>query len=142
MAQVSAFTFINVAATLDGLAVRGFYDGNDVVSVEQVDDVGSLLVGADGSALFSQFASRAAQITLRLQHTSPTHRQLINKWKQQRAGRMLAFPFTVTDTDSGEGGAADQCFVLQAPTDQKGKETEAREWVLVTGDWEPHTPNG
>lgn len=142
MAQTSAYSMINVASTLDGLAVRGLWDGDDAITVEQGADVGTGLVGADGSSIFSQSADKSARITIRLQHTSPTHRQLVQKWKQQRAGRMLAFPFDVIDKDSGEGGTADKCYIMQAPSDQKGENAVVRAWVLWTGEYEPNTPNG
>lgn len=141
MAKSSAYSMINVAATLDGLTVLGFWDGDDAVTVEQGTDVGAGLVGADGSSIFSQSADKSARITLRLQHTSPTHRQLIQKWKQQRAGRMLGFPFSFIDKDSGEGGTADQCFIMQAPADQKGKNATVRAWVIWTGQYEPNVTN-
>lgn len=141
MAQTSAYTMINVAATLDGVAVKGLFDGDDAIVVSQGSDVGEMMVGADGSSIFSQTADRSATITIKLQHTSPTHRRLIQKWKQQRAGRLVAFPFDLTDTGSGEGGTADKCFVQKAPDDSKGKNATVREWVIVTGDWTPHVPN-
>lgn len=141
MARTSAYSHLNVASTLDGLAVRGLWDGDDAVTVEQGADVGTGLVGADGSSIFSQSADKSARITIRLQHTSPTHRQLIQKWKQQRAGRMIGFPFDFIDKDSGEGGTADKCFIMQAPADQKGKNAVLRAWVMWTGEYEPNTPN-
>lgn len=140
MGQTSAYSMLNVAATLDGRAVIGFFDG-DAVIVEQGSDVGTLMVGADGSSLFSQSADQSARITIRLQHTSPTHRQLVEKWKAQRAGRMIGFPFDVIDALSKEGGSADKCFIAQAPTDTKAEEASVREWVIVTGNWVPGTPD-
>jgi len=142
MGKLSSYTYLNVAATLDGLTVRDMWDGDDAITVDQGADVGTGLVGVDGSAIFSQSADKSAKITIRIKHTSPTHRQLVEKWKQQRAGRMLAFPFDFMDKDSGEGGTADQCYIMQAPTDSKGKNAVVRAWVLWTGEYEPATPNG
>lgn len=142
MAISTAFTMLNVAVTLDGLAVRGLWDGDDTVVVEQGADVGTGTVGADGSGIFSQSADKSARITLRLMHTSPTHAQLTRKWEQQRAGRLLPFPIDIKDKDSGEGGTADRCHVLQAPTDQKGKNASVRTWVMWTSEWKPAIPNG
>ena len=141
MAKTSAYSMMNVAATLDGLAVLGRWDGDDAITVEQGADVGTGLVGADGSSIFSQSADQSARITIRVQHTSATHRQLVQKWKQQRAGRLLAFPFSFIDKDSGEGGTADKCFIQQAPADSKGKNAVVRAWVIWTGDYEPNVPN-
>lgn len=141
MAQTTAYSMLNVTATLDGRQVLGLFDGDNALQVTQGADVGSMLVGADGSSLFSQTADRSAQITLRLQHTSPTHRQLVEKWKSQRAGRVIGFPFAFIDGMSSEGGSADKCFVMRAADDTKGNNATVREWVIVTGDWTPNVPD-
>lgn len=140
--KTSSYAFQNVAATLDGLAVQGGWDGDDAIVVTMGADIGGLMVGADGSSIFSQSADHSAVISVKLQHTSPTHRQLMEKLKQQRAGRLIGFPLDIKETGSGEGGTADQCYIQTAPVDSKGKMATVREWTLVTGDWNPAIPNG
>lgn len=139
----NAYSFNNVAVVVDGQNVVGFWDGDDAVTIEPLSEVGTMLVGADGSSIFSQTANEGATITLRLQHTSPTHRLLHQKWARQKAKgvRTRGFPLSVTDVDSGEGGATDQVFIQAAPTDSKGISAVTREWVLVTGNWKPNVPN-
>lgn len=141
MPQASAYSMINVSATLDGRAVIGLFDGDNAIEVAPGADVGTMLIGADGSSLFSQTADKSAMITIRLQHTSPTHAQLHEKLKSQRAGRLKGFPFDFVDTMSNEGGNADKCFIQKAPTDSKGTNATVREWVLVTGEWNPLIPH-
>ena len=138
----SAYSFKNVTSTLNGQAVIGFWDGDDSVVVSRLTPAGSMMVGADGSSIFSQSANQGATITLRLQHTSPTHRMLKQLLARQRAVgvRLAGFPFTVLDVDSNEGGAADQCFIQDEPDDSKGVAAGVREWVLVTGQWRPEIP--
>jgi len=142
MAKSSAYSMKNVSATLDGQRVVGLWDGDDAIVVAPLTEVGTMLVGADGSSIFSQSANNGATITVRLQHTSPTHRNLMQKLQRQRADgvRISGFPFVVIDVDSGEGGSTDQCFIQTAPNDEKGVNAAAREWVLVTGDWKPEIP--
>lgn len=132
----------NVAATVDGQSVIGFWDGDDAATIEPLEDTGQMMVGADGSSIFSQSANEGATITLRLQHTSPTHRLLHQRHARQRARgvRVVGFPINVIDIDSGEGGSTDQAFIQRAPTDSKGTAAAVREWVLVTGQWRPEVP--
>ena len=137
----SAYSHKLVTAVLDGVRVIGFWDGDDAVVVEQTSDTGQLLVGADGSSIFSQSADESAKITLRLQHTSATHRNLMQKWARQRATVLDGFSFSVMDTGSGEGGSTDQAFIMSAPVDQKGKNANVRVWVLTCGSWKPEIPN-
>lgn len=143
MAKSSAYSMKNVVVTVDGQAVIGFWDGDDAVTVDPLTDVGTLMVGADGSSIFSQHANEGATITLRLQHTSPTHRLLHQRWARQRAAGIRGlggFPVTVMDVDSGEGGATDQAFIQSGPADAKGVDAGSREWVLVTGQWRHEIP--
>lgn len=144
MAITSAYGFVNTANTVDGQIIQGLWDGDDAINIAPIADKGTMLIGADGSALFSVSANRGATITLRLQHTSPTHRLLQQKLKRQQAlaSPATAFPVTAYDTSSGEGGTADKCFIQAAPTDTKGANATVREWVLVTGEFNAEIPNG
>jgi hypothetical protein len=144
MAKTSAYSMINVSATLDRRDVKGLWDGDDAIVVSQGADVSTMLIGADGSSIVSISADHSAQISVKLQHTSPTHRFLSQKLKQLRArgANATAFSFSIKDKVSGEGGTADQCYIMTAPEDSKGKNAAVREWVLITGEWNPEIPNG
>lgn len=139
----SAYSMKNVVAAVNGQPVSGLWDGDDSIVVSPMEDVGTLMVGADGSSIFSQSANEGATITLRLQHTSPTHRLLLRELAKQRAKgvRLRGFPVSIIDLDTNEGGSTDQAFISQQPDDSKGKNAVAREWVLVTGSWRPEITN-
>jgi len=115
MSNSTAYSMLNVAAILDGQPVQGLFDGDDAITVTPGVDLGTMLIGADGASIFSQSADRSATISIKVQHTSATHRQLSRKAAQQRAGRLIGFPFSFMDTGSGEGGVADKCFIQTAP---------------------------
>lgn len=142
MAKSSVYSMLNVQAVLNALPVVGFWDGDDVVVVTEGADVGAGIIGADGSSIFSQSADKSATINIKVQHTSATHRQLLQLLSLQQSGNLGGFPFTVMDRRSGEGGATDQAFIQQAPVDQKGKAATVREWLLWTGTWVREIPNG
>jgi hypothetical protein len=133
MTTTSAYSFINVSATVDGQQVQGTWDGDDALIVTQGADAG----------IFSISADKSASISIKLMHTSPTHRLLSQKLKRQQAlgGMASAFPFSFIDASSGEGGSADKCFIRTRPTDSKGKAAVVREWVLWTADWNAEIPN-
>lgn len=137
----SAYTFKDVVVTLNGLRVVGGWDGDDAIVVTPLADVGQMMVGADGSSIFSQSANDGATIQLRLQHTSPTHRQLMQSWAMQRAGRLDGFPLDIKELRSGNGGTTDQAFISAAPEQSLGVNATVRLWTLVTGSWEPAVPN-
>jgi hypothetical protein len=135
MAKSSVYSALNVVAVLDGLNVVGLWDGDDAIVVTPGADIGVGLVGADGSSIFSQSADRSARISQKLQHTSATHRQLLQKEAAQRSGIIRGFPVSIKELGSGEGGTTDQAFIQAAPADSKGKAATMREWVIWSGDW-------
>lgn len=143
MSLTSSYGFVNTSNMVDGQLIQGIWDGDDAISISPLADKGTMLIGADGSAMFSVSANKGATITLRLMHTSPTHRLLMQKLKRQQAlaSPATAFPVTAYDTSSGEGGTADKCFIMTAPTDTKGTNATVREWTLVTGEFVPEIPN-
>ncbi len=144
MALSSAYSFVNVSATVDGQQVQAPWDGDDALVVTPGADKGVGLVGADGSGIFSISADNSATISIKVMHTSPTHRLLMQKAKRQKAlgANAASFPFTFMDTVSGEGGSADRCYVMTAPADSKGKAATVREWILWAVDYNPEIPNG
>ncbi|MEZ2132395.1 MULTISPECIES: phage protein [unclassified Sinorhizobium] len=144
MATSSAYSFTSISATVDGQQVQGLWDGDDVLLVEPGADAGSGTIGVDGSGIFSVSADRSAKITIKLMHTSPTHRLLTQKFKRQQSlgSTAAGFPFSLIDAGSGEGGSADRCFILTRPKDSKSKTATERVWVLWTADWNPEIPNG
>lgn len=140
----SAYSMVNVSATVDGQQVQGAWDGDDAIVVTPGADKGTGLIGADGSGIWSVSADKSATISVKLMHTSPTHRLLSQKLKRQQAlgGAASTFPFSFIDTVSGEGGTADKCYIMTAPADSKGKSATVREWVLWTVEYNPEIPNG
>lgn len=136
-----AYSMLNVTATLDGRRVIGLMDGDNAIEISPGADVGTMLIGADGTGLFSQSADRSATIVLRLKPNSPTHRQLVEKWKAQQAGVLRGFGFDVIDAGSNGGGNGTDCFIQAAPAESLGTNATVREWTLVTATWTPFVPN-
>lgn len=134
MADLTTYSYKNVAATLDNRPVSGVWEGDDCVVVARRTDVVTPVTGADGKSVVSLSADETAEITLRLMHTSPTHQRLRT---YQRAGSLTGsarvFPFSVRDTESNEGGVAAECVILQAPEVQHGDAATVREWRLFAG---------
>ena len=141
MAQHSTYNAADVSATLDGVAVLAPADG-DFIVVSEGSGAGTGLVGVSGDSIFSASNDRSATITIRLLHTSPTHRRLEQKLSRQREGSAYKpFSFAFRDIGSGEGATAEKCHIMTAPDISKGNEASAREWVLWTGELRRLIPN-
>jgi hypothetical protein len=139
----TAYSFLNVSATIDRRDVIGGWDGDDAIVVTPGADAGTGLIGANGDGIFSISADQSASISVKLMHTSPTHELLHKKWKQQRArgANASAFSFVIKDKVSGEGYTADKCYIMSAPETSHGKNATVREWILWTASAVPEVPN-
>lgn len=137
----TAYSSENAVAVLDGQEVVGLADGDEAIAIAQLTESGSLMVGAKGDSIFSASANRGATITLRLQPTSPTHRLLVEKRRMQDEGDLRGFSFSVINTNTNEGGAANSCFVQKSADHREGEKASNREWVLVTGEWSFNIPD-
>lgn len=133
--KVTTYSMLNEVAVLDGLRVVGFWDGDDVVVITPGADVGTGLIGADGTGIFSQSADESADISIKLMHTSEAHKRLLQKLAAQRQGRLDGFPFSIKELKSGKGGATDKAFIKTRPTTSAGKNASMVEWVLWTAQW-------
>ena len=133
----TTYSFKNVVATLDRQSVYGFFEGDDVVMVTENADIGTGVVGADGSTIFSQAVNNAVTINVKLQHTSPTHKRLGQLLRRQKEAGALGtgFQFAVADRATGEGGATSEAYIQQAPDQALGTNATVREWVLFAGDY-------
>lgn len=139
--KVTTYSMLNEVAVLDGLRIIGFWDGDDAVSITPGADVGTGLIGADGSGIFSQSADKSADINIKLQHTSEAHRRLLEKLSAQQQGRLDGFPFSIKELKSGKGGQTDKCFIKQQPTEQAGNTASVMEWVLWAQNWDRELTN-
>ncbi len=138
MGKSTAFSFKNVVASIAGQRIVGFWEGDNAVEIAPVEDAGSLMVGADGDALYSVYAGNPHTVILRLQHTSPSHEFLLQKLKELKADtpRMDGFSISVRDIRSNDGGSSARAFIQGEATVSFGKAGSIREWTLVCGDWE------
>lgn len=133
----TSYSYKNVVATFNNQPIQGLFEGDDAIVVTENADIGSMTIGADGSSIFSQAVNDAATISIKLQHTSATHKRLSQLLKRQKARGALGTGagFAVKDRASGEGGATDQAFIMTAPDQSFGTNATVREWVLVTGSY-------
>lgn len=132
--MAAIYSMLTTTVTVDGVLITGFWDGDDVISVEPSKDVGEMHVGADGHSVFSSTADRSAKITLKLQPTSYGHSILSARLKAQRAGVLSSIVVTVTAVN-GEGGIGINGAISKAPTIQLGEKVSSRDWEIVVGEW-------
>ncbi|TQI72908.1 uncharacterized protein DUF3277 [Bosea sp. AK1] len=131
-----AYGFDSVVVTIDGQRVQGFYDGDDAVTIEPFEDSGTPVVGADGTAIVSFSASRAATVTIRLMLNSPFNQVLINKDRVRKSGGIpKPFNISVVNSINGESGSCTTAVLTKMPTRSEGKNAQEREYSIFCPCW-------
>lgn len=139
---LTIYSFQNVVLTIDGRRVEGFWEGDDAIQLERPTDLGTPLVGADGSSLVSITADQTATLTLRLQPTSPWNRELANRVKQIRNGASVTpMVISLRDTSTGEGGGCSAAVIIKEPDSSWGDAASAREWQIHCSCWQDNDLN-
>lgn len=139
---LTAYSFQFVVLTIDGREVNGFWEGDDAITVERNADLGSAIVGADGSPLMSITADQSAVLTLKLQASSPWNRYLSQKVKRMRGGGNIdVMTIGLRDTSTGEGGGCSSAVIMREPPLSLGVTATEREWAIYCGCWQENDIN-
>lgn len=134
--DLTTYAIQNVVLSINGRRATHFVEGDDVIMLERNTDRGTPSVGADGRTVFSISADNSATLTIKLQHTSPMHDYLTRLDRAGDADRARRFPVSLKDTNTGEGGSANDCVIQSRPSAAFGASASEREWVIFCPRWE------
>ena len=133
----NTYSFLDVNASIVGPG-GGFSIGNGAgVSEEGItttanDDIGNMLIGADGSGMHSLHADKSGKVTVRLLKTSPTNQLLSALYAFQTATGAAYGQNTIVIIDKSRGDVitASQCGFAKAPDIAYAKDGGTLEWVF------------
>jgi hypothetical protein len=120
-----------VALIVAGIPITGF-SPESMIKAARRTDKNSLVIGCDGSGTFVESADDSGEVTISLQHTSPSNSFLAGLYKSKKE-----FPFAAVDLNSvgGDFGASGtRCKIKTMPDFERGKDATINEWVLLVQD--------
>lgn len=138
-APFGVYSMDRVVVTIDGRKVIGFANGDDVVSIEDTSELGTEIIGADGSSILSISADKSVKLTIKLLASSPFNQFLLNKVSVMRSGTGLAGAMVVgvLDTSMGYAGGCTTAMVMKKPNVGYGANPTEREWIIFCPCWTP-----
>jgi len=133
------YNFMNTALTIDGVAVQGYAEGDDAISIEPFKELSSPVVGADGASMVAINASQAATVMIKLLASSPMNKWLRNRVARMRSGALSGITFALgfTDLSLGETGGCTQASIQVEPNIQRGEKAGDMEWKFFCPCWQP-----
>jgi hypothetical protein len=113
--------------------VSGYSDGT-FVGIEPAGDGITKKTGCDGEIVRSIDPDKSATVTVTVQQTSPTVASCQNQYDKDRSTGNGTFPILVKDMKGGLIFAAQDAWVVNAPSREFGKEDADREIEIATGE--------
>ena len=132
---MSTYSFLDVTATLVGpggaLSLgAGAGASEEGITVESTGEMGTMMIGADGSGQHSLSGDKSGRIVVRLLKTSPVNAQLNAMAQFQRASADAYGQNTlvITDTSRGDVVTCRQVAFAKQPSLTFGREAGMNEW--------------
>lgn len=132
MDGIMTYNSSKVKIALGSHAVTGYAEDSFVV-IEPIDGGVTSKAGCDGEIVRSVDPNERFTVKLTLLASSPTHKFLLNKYKQDKKDGTGLFPILVNDLTGKEKFSANKAWVTKIPSNTKGKESKNKEWTIETG---------
>jgi len=145
----NTYSFLDVACAISG-------PGGDVnlstgvgvdkggITMAELEDKATMVVGADGAVMHSLHASKAARVTIRLQKTSAANAALNAMYRYQTTSAAYYGQNTITVRDPVRGDIAtcQQCGFVKHPDLVYAEDGGIMEWTFNCGIYDPKVGDG
>ena len=126
------YSFLKQSLLVDGVEITGYFEGDDVIAAERLEDSTSHVVGADGQMALALNANRSGTITFRLKQTSPSNAYMSGLVNAAEAlGKSAIITAQMTNVDTGELAIGTKGYITKPSPMQRGSGINSQEWVIV-----------
>lgn len=136
---MASYSFLDVTASMAGPTGSfelgaGAAVAEEGITIDFVDDKGSMIIGADGEGMHSLHGGKGANITVRLLQTSPTNAQLAQAYSAQAASAAVWGQNTIIIRNpvSGDIITCRQVAFRKLPASNFAKTGSMREWTFMS----------
>jgi hypothetical protein len=126
---VKTFDFKRVSASVNGVPVKGFIDG-DGISIEFDEDSWSMVTGADDTVTRTRSNKNTGKITMRLANSSDTNAVFDALAKLDKATGLGVLTIYIFDALGGSTYVTNDAWSVKDPGKTMGVELGSMEWVF------------
>lgn len=132
MDGIMTYNSSKVKIALGTHAVTGYAEDSFVV-IEPISGGVTSKSGCDGETVRSVDPNERFTVKLALLASSPTHKFLLNKYRQDKQDGSGIFPILINDLTGNEKFSASKAWVAKLPSKTNGMQSNNKEWTLETG---------
>lgn len=118
---------------VNGIEIRGYADGDDVLMVKRRNDAASDKMGVDGKMAVSLSADKSGEVTLKLMQTGAGNKYLNALANAQGGGPLTFIPCEVLwqDTYRQDVAIGTHGYIKKPTEVTRGAAVNSQEWVIV-----------
>tara|TARA_R110000851_G_scaffold96792_2_gene209936 strand:+ start:20426 stop:20845 length:420 start_codon:yes stop_codon:yes gene_type:complete len=125
------YSFLDTLLLLNGVEISGFDEGDDVISLDRLNDSATHKIGTDGEMTVSISADRSGTMTFRLMQSSDSNIYLSGLITAQENGAFVPIFAQFADTKGLDLGSGTQGYITKPAPMVRGTNANSQEWVVV-----------
>lgn len=125
------YSFLDTLLLVNGVEMSGFDEGDDVITLDRINDSASHKVGVDGKMTVSISADRSGTVTFRLMQTSDSNAYLSGLINAQENGAFVPIFVQFKDTRGDDLGSGTQGYINRPATMTRGQNANSQEWTVT-----------
>lgn len=131
---MDGYSLVNYVLLVAGVPITGLAEGDDSISAKRLTDSASHKIGGQGNMVVSFSADRSGEITIKLQHTSPSNaylKGLVDLQELNGGKGFLPVPVRAQDTYRNDIASGTRGYIKKPADQQRGEKSTTQEWGIV-----------
>lgn len=125
------YSWLNTVMLVNGVEIGGWDEGDDVITLERLNDSAAHKVGVDGEMTLSISADRSGVARFRLMQTSDSNEFLSGLISAQENGAFVPIFVQFKDVKGGDFGSGTQGYIPRPAPMVRGQNANNQEWSIV-----------
>lgn len=124
------YSFLNTTLLVNGVEIDGWDEGDDVITMERLNDSASDKAGAKGEMVVSLSADRRGLVRFRLMQTSDSNKVLSALVGLQENGAFVPTFVQFKDVMTGDLASGTQGYIPRPASIVRGTTANSQEWEI------------
>lgn len=125
------YSFLNTIVLINGIEIVGWFEGDDVIQIERLNDSASHSIGASGEMTVSLSADRSGVFRINLQQSSESNAILSSLIASQENGIFVPVFCQFKDTRGNDLASGTQGYINRPANMTRGTASNGQEWSIM-----------
>lgn len=125
------YSFLDTLLLVNGVEISGFDEGDDVITLDRLNDSAAHKIGTDGEMTVSISADRSGTVVFRLMQSSDSNSYLSALIIGQENGAFIPIFVQFKDTRGLDLGSGTQGYINRPATMVRGTNANSQEWMVT-----------